>query len=128
MRQKYTGVYLERRRESGWQLYQAVGIPCRKRCSRPSRPRCPTSTSCPWNTAEHRYYPPSRPDPVDWTKDALRQGAADQHRIIVALRAIHDQKWITTDGCKGGYGNAIAMASIPARPSRDCAGERHPAG
>lgn len=26
MPQKYTGAYLERRRESGWQLYQAVGI------------------------------------------------------------------------------------------------------
>lgn len=62
---------------------------------------------------EYRYYPQSRPDPVDWTKDTLRQGAADQHRLIVALRGIYRQNWITTGGSKGGQVSVIHRRYYP---------------
>jgi hypothetical protein len=62
---------------------------------------------------EYRYYPPSRPDPVDWTKDTLWQGAADQHALIVALRGIYGRKWITTGGSKGGQAAVIHRRYYP---------------
>nr|WP_052478491.1 S28 family serine protease [Kibdelosporangium sp. MJ126-NF4]CTQ98023.1 FIG01124324: hypothetical protein [Kibdelosporangium sp. MJ126-NF4] len=62
---------------------------------------------------EYRYYPQSRPNPVDWTKDTLRQGAADQHRLIVALRGIYPRNWITTGGSKGGQASVIHRRFYP---------------
>ncbi|MFI0421772.1 S28 family serine protease [Spongiactinospora sp. 9N601] len=51
---------------------------------------------------EYRYYPGSRPVPTDWSKATIRQGAADQHRLVVALKRIYRRKWIGTGGSKGG--------------------------
>src|SRR5262249_41343547 len=34
---------------------------------------------------EHRYFLPSRPDPVDWSKLTIWQAAADDHCVVRAL-------------------------------------------
>lgn len=51
---------------------------------------------------EHRYFGESRPDPADWSKLTIEQMAADQHRIIAALRTIYPGAFVTTGGSKGG--------------------------
>ena len=51
---------------------------------------------------EHRYFAPSRPEPADWTKLDIAQAAADQHRIIEALRAHYRGAWLSTGASKGG--------------------------
>ena len=53
---------------------------------------------------EHRFFAPSRPEPADWTKLTIAQAAADQHRIITALKAriYKPNKYLTTGASKGG--------------------------
>lgn len=53
---------------------------------------------------EHRFFLPSRPEPADWTKLTIAQAAADQHRIIQALKAriYKGDKFLTTGASKGG--------------------------
>ncbi|RKT82086.1 PS-10 peptidase S37 [Saccharopolyspora antimicrobica] len=51
---------------------------------------------------EHRFFTPSRPDPADWGDLDIWQAATDQHRVISALRAVYDDRWITTGASKGG--------------------------
>ncbi|MFF8956091.1 S28 family serine protease [Streptomyces sp. NPDC014894] len=51
---------------------------------------------------EHRFFPPSRPQPADWSKLTIRQAADDQHRLFTALKKIYTKKWISTGASKGG--------------------------
>ncbi|WP_030542390.1 S28 family serine protease [Streptomyces albus] len=51
---------------------------------------------------EYRYFTPSRPDPADWSKLDIRQGADDQHRLFRALQRIYRANWLSTGGSKGG--------------------------
>ncbi|HVV88494.1 MAG TPA: S28 family serine protease [Kofleriaceae bacterium] len=51
---------------------------------------------------EHRFFAPSRPDPADWTKLDIAEAAADQHRIVEALRPLYHGRWLTTGASKGG--------------------------
>jgi len=51
---------------------------------------------------EHRYFAGSRPVDPDWTKLTIAQMAADQHAIVVALKAIYGAAWISTGASKGG--------------------------
>jgi hypothetical protein len=51
---------------------------------------------------EHRYFPPSQPDPADWSYMTIEQAAADFHRIRDAIHPIYESKWITTGASKGG--------------------------
>ncbi|PRH76575.1 aminopeptidase [Streptomyces solincola] len=51
---------------------------------------------------EYRFFTPSRPQPADWSKLDIWQGASDQHRIFTALKKVYDRKWIATGGSKGG--------------------------
>lgn len=51
---------------------------------------------------EYRYFTPSRPEPADWSKLTIWQGAGDQHRIFEALKPVYDRKWLATGGSKGG--------------------------
>ncbi|GAA2227154.1 S28 family serine protease [Streptomyces amakusaensis] len=51
---------------------------------------------------EHRFFPPSRPKPADWSKLTIRQAADDQHRLFTALKKIYTKKWISTGASKGG--------------------------
>jgi len=58
-------------------------------------------------TVEHRYFPPSIPQPpVDWTHLDIRQAADDHHAVVLALKPLLTGKWISTGGSKGG------MASV----------------
>jgi hypothetical protein len=51
---------------------------------------------------EHRFFAESRANPPDWTKLDITQAAADQHDLIVAMKAIYGGKWLSTGGSKGG--------------------------
>jgi len=55
---------------------------------------------------EHRYFIPSRPDPVDWQFLNIAEGAADDHEIVQAFKTIYGAKWVSTGASKGG------MASV----------------
>ena len=51
---------------------------------------------------EHRFFAPSRPEPADWSDDAIVQMAADEHAIVAALRSIYAGPVIATGASKGG--------------------------
>jgi hypothetical protein len=51
---------------------------------------------------EHRFFPPSIPEPADWSHLTIRQSADDFHRITQALKPIYTGKWVSTGGSKGG--------------------------
>ncbi|NOU60388.1 S28 family serine protease [Marinifilum caeruleilacunae] len=53
-------------------------------------------------TIEHRYFKNSMPDSLDWKYLNIKQAAADQHKVIQALKNIYQNKWITTGISKGG--------------------------
>lgn len=53
-------------------------------------------------TVEHRFFGPSRPEPVEWTHLSIGQAAADHHRIIAALRLVYGGRWISSGASKGG--------------------------
>ncbi|WP_321306814.1 S28 family serine protease [Marinifilum fragile] len=53
-------------------------------------------------TIEHRYFKNSMPDSLDWKYLNIKQAAADQHKVIQALKKIYKNKWITTGISKGG--------------------------
>lgn len=55
---------------------------------------------------EHRYFAPSRPDPVDWPFLNIAQSAADDHAIVMAFKPIYTAKWVSSGASKGG------MASV----------------
>jgi hypothetical protein len=55
---------------------------------------------------EHRYFVPSRPDPVDWRYLDIAQSAADHHEIVRAFKTIYTGSWAATGVSKGG------MASV----------------
>ncbi|WP_394830319.1 hypothetical protein LVJ94_27810 [Pendulispora rubella] len=51
---------------------------------------------------EHRFFGPSTPPALDWTKLDVYQAAADQHRLVQAIRPLVPRKWLSTGGSKGG--------------------------
>jgi hypothetical protein len=51
---------------------------------------------------EHRYFPPSAPDSLDWRYLTVKQAAADDHAIVELLKQIYPTKWINTGISKGG--------------------------
>ncbi|HEU5473795.1 MAG TPA: S28 family serine protease [Actinophytocola sp.] len=53
-------------------------------------------------STEQRFFSPSRPNPADWTTLTIWQAATDHHRLILALKPIYNQKWISTGASKGG--------------------------
>jgi hypothetical protein len=53
-------------------------------------------------SVEHRFFTPSRPSPADWSDLTIRQEAADEHRIVTALKTVYSGKWIQTGASKGG--------------------------
>jgi hypothetical protein len=55
---------------------------------------------------EHRYFIPSRPDPVDWPLLSIAQSASDHHAIVMAFRPIYTARWVSSGASKGG------MASV----------------
>lgn len=53
-------------------------------------------------SVEHRFFPPSRPEPADWQLLTIEQAAADHHSLVEALKPIYDKKWVSTGASKGG--------------------------
>ncbi len=53
-------------------------------------------------SVEHRFFPPSRPEPADWQKLTIEQAATDHHRIVEGLSPIYAASWLSTGGSKGG--------------------------
>jgi hypothetical protein len=51
---------------------------------------------------EHRFFTPSRPDPVDWSKLTIWQAAADHHCVVTLLRPLFTGPWLSTGASKGG--------------------------
>ncbi len=53
-------------------------------------------------SVEHRFFPPSRPEPADWQLLTIEQAAADHHSLVEALKPIYDKNWLSTGASKGG--------------------------
>jgi hypothetical protein len=53
-------------------------------------------------SVEHRFFPPSRPEPADWQLLTIEQAAADHHSLVQALKPIYDKNWLSTGASKGG--------------------------
>ncbi|RZS43753.1 PS-10 peptidase S37 [Herbihabitans rhizosphaerae] len=53
-------------------------------------------------STEQRFFEPSRPEPADWSKLDIWQGATDHHRLVAALKPIYSAKWVSTGASKGG--------------------------
>lgn len=51
---------------------------------------------------EHRFFPPSRPEPPDFRHLTIAQSAADHHRLVAALRPYLSGRWVSTGASKGG--------------------------
>jgi hypothetical protein len=50
----------------------------------------------------HRYFPDSRPTPMDWQYLNLRQAAEDHHRIVTLLKEVYTGRWVSAGSSKGG--------------------------
>ena len=53
-------------------------------------------------TVEHRFFPPSSPDPRPWSRLTIAQAAADHHRIVQSFKSLYTGKWVSTGVSKGG--------------------------
>lgn len=51
---------------------------------------------------EHRFFNDSRPDSLEWQYLAIKQAAADHHRIVKFFKPLYPGKWINTGASKGG--------------------------
>jgi hypothetical protein len=51
---------------------------------------------------EHRFFPPSQPQPPTWQHLTIAQAAADHHRVVQAVRPLYAGKWVSTGASKGG--------------------------
>ena len=51
---------------------------------------------------EHRFFPPSRPDPPDWSDLTIFQQASDDHRLVRAFRPLYRGRWLRSGASKGG--------------------------
>ncbi|UBM62190.1 peptidase [Candidatus Sulfidibacterium hydrothermale] len=51
---------------------------------------------------EHRFFPPSAPDSLDWRYLTVQQAAADDHAVVEMLKHIYHGKWLSTGISKGG--------------------------
>ena len=51
---------------------------------------------------EHRFFPPSAPDSLNWRYLTVQQAAADDHAVAEMLKHIFHGKWLSTGISKGG--------------------------
>jgi hypothetical protein len=51
---------------------------------------------------EHRFFPPSRPEPPDWSDLTIFQQASDDHRLVRAFRPLYTGRWLRSGVSKGG--------------------------
>lgn len=60
-----------------------------------------------------RFFPSSRPEPTNWRDLDIYQAAADQHRLIQALKSIYQGRWLSTGGSKGGMATVYHRRFFP---------------
>jgi len=65
-------------------------------------------------SVEHRYFPPSRPEPPAWEHLTFAQAARDHHRVVEALRPLLSGRWLSTGGSKGGLTSLVHRRFFPA--------------
>lgn len=51
---------------------------------------------------EHRFFPPSAPDTLEWKYLTVKQAAEDDHEVAMLLKHIYHGKWVSTGISKGG--------------------------
>ncbi len=51
---------------------------------------------------EHRYFPPSIPNKINWKYLTVEQESADLHAVVMFLKKYYTGKWINTGVSKGG--------------------------
>lgn len=51
---------------------------------------------------EHRYFPNSRPNPLDWQYLTIEQSANDHHRIVTVFKQIYQGSWVSSGASKSG--------------------------
>jgi PS-10 peptidase S37 len=64
-------------------------------------------------TVEERFFPPSRPEPPDWSKLDIWQAATDHHRVVTALRPLLPGAWLSTGVSKGGMATVYHRRFYP---------------
>jgi hypothetical protein len=65
-------------------------------------------------SVEHRFFPPSRPEPADWQLLTIEQAAADHHRLVEALSPVYGARWLSTGNSKGGMTSIYHRRFYPA--------------
>lgn len=60
-----------------------------------------------------RFFPSSRPEPTNWRDLDIYQAAADQHRLIQALKTVYPGAWLSTGGSKGGMATVYHRRFFP---------------
>lgn len=68
----------------------------------PGRAELTTALAANQLEVEHRFFPPSRPEPPDYGLLTIEQSAADHHRLVEALHPLYAGKWASTGASKGG--------------------------
>lgn len=51
---------------------------------------------------EHRFFVPSAPAPMDWSKLNIEQAAADLHAVITSFKSMYPAPWVSTGASKSG--------------------------
>ncbi len=51
---------------------------------------------------EHRYFSQSIPEDIDWSYLTTSLAAGDHHNILVKLKSLYQEKWVSTGISKGG--------------------------
>lgn len=64
-------------------------------------------------SVEERFFPPSQPQPPDWSKLSIWQAAADHHRIAEAFKTIYTRRWLSTGSSKGGMASVYHRRFFP---------------
>lgn len=62
---------------------------------------------------EHRFFPPSRPEPADWRNLTILQAAIDHHRFVERFRPLLTGKWLSTGASKGGMTSVYHRRFFP---------------
>jgi hypothetical protein len=62
---------------------------------------------------EHRFFSPSTPAVLDWSKLDIFQAASDEHQLVETLRPLLTGPWLTTGASKGGMTSVFHRAFYP---------------
>ena len=62
---------------------------------------------------EHRFFGPSAPAGLDWSRLDIFQAASDEHQLVETLRPLLTGPWLTTGASKGGMTAVYHRAFYP---------------